>query len=309
MSAARIAAVRRELLVRHLDAWVPAALHRSRRVTVAQAYASADDGVAEATLRVFGEFADLVAGRRVTVVVVAPDAGLAGRLDTAQREIGTPADLAVYVVPGDIRRLPVILAAAGAGGAPLLTVLDASAGPAPDPAALAAAATGRPAELLLVLGDQARAGFDHRAALEGQGFPLVTDVEMVGDDGTVALVVFATSSGNSLTAFKEAMWSVDEYAGVRYRDPGDPAGHLLDISLTPHPGPLRRELLARLAATGPARVTELRQFTLVETVFRAADANRVLTALLTAGLVSREPAHGRLAGDVLITGGLAAEDE
>src|SRR5258708_4643109 len=74
------------------------------------------------------------------------------------------------------------------------------------------------------------------------------------------LLAFATSSAKSLEAFKNCLWAVDEYAGVRYRDPGDPEGHLMDISLRPDPGPLRRELLAHLDAAGGCRVTELRHF-------------------------------------------------
>jgi hypothetical protein len=129
---------------------------------------------------------------------------------------------------------------------------------------------------------------------------LVAAVELAVDEAPGQVLVFGTQSGKSLEGFKDALWAVDEYAGVRYRDPGDPDRHLIDISLTPHPGPLRRELLAHLAATGEATVTELRTFALTETVYRAADATRVLQALLTAGSVTRRPEHGRLGGDVVI---------
>ena len=81
-------------------------------------------------------------------------------------------------------------------------------------------------------------------------------------------------------------------------DVGPPA---IDISLSPHPGPLRRELLAHLAAHGPATVTELRTFALTETIYRAADATRVLHNLVETGAVTREPEHGRLGGDVMIS--------
>ena len=36
--------VKRELLVRHLEAWAPAALHRARRATYVHGYADADQG-------------------------------------------------------------------------------------------------------------------------------------------------------------------------------------------------------------------------------------------------------------------------
>jgi hypothetical protein len=51
---------------------------------------------------------------------------------------------------------------------------------------------------------------------------------------------------------------------------------------------------------GQATVTELRTFTLTETVYRAADAVRVLHALIDSGAVTRNPEHGRLGGDVVI---------
>ncbi|SCL56612.1 hypothetical protein [Micromonospora chersina] len=289
-------AVLRELLVRQLDHWLPAALHRSRRATLALAYAGGDVAGAEAALRVVAEFADRLRGRRLTVLVLADGgAELPARLGAAEATL--PADVAVHVVPGSPDRLPVALKAAGAAGAPLFTVVD---GGEPDAALLAAAASGRPAEVLLVTAP----GRSLRPALTAAGFPLVTEVELVpADDGPARLLGYATGSDRGLETVKDALWAVDEYAGVRYRDPADPAGRLLDISLDPEPGPLRRELLAELARSGPRTVTELRRFAATSTVYRAADANRALTSLLAAGAVTRDPEHGRLGGDVVISAG------
>lgn len=306
MAANQIGIVKRELLVRLLDSWTPYASHRSRRAAFVQAYAGGGGGSADAALRVFVEFADLLRGRRMTVLTLAPQTeDLATLLGAAEAEL--PADVSVHLVPGGAARLPVAMKAAGAAGAPVLAFVDVSEGPAPDPTVLAAVATGRPAELLAVLGPQARhtwgdpAGEDPRTALNAAGFPLVTTVELVaGPDDDVELVLYATGSGKRLDAFKEAMWAVDEYAGVRYRDPADPAGHLLDISLNPHPGPLRRELLAWLAETGGCQIGGLRRFTAERTVYRSEDTIRVLDGLLSGGLVTREPTHGRLGGDVMI---------
>jgi len=343
----------REILVRQLDAWGPAALHRAKRATFVQAYGGPVGGLAEAAIRVFDEFTDLLRGRRLTLPVVGPSVDGAA-LDRVVRELDRPSGLDVHPVTGGVDALPAVLSAASAGGAPLLAFVDATTGPPPSAAALTAIAKGKPAELLLVLGAAGR-GFDHRAALAAAGFPLVADVELVARDGAggapgardggggapgesdgdggapgaggsrgaeagsgggrepgrpatrgaaggdeARLVAFATGSGKSLDAFKDAMWAVDEYAGVRYRDPHDPEGHLLDISERPHPGPLRRELLAHLDTVGRATVTELRQFTVTDTVYRSADATRVITALLTGGQIRRDPPSGRLAGDVLI---------
>lgn len=275
--------------MRYLDAWTPGALHGARGATFGYGWATApDEATAEAALRVFAEFADRLRGRRLSMVLVGPaPGGLADRLAAVQAELGTPPELGVHTVEGPLdERLPAALKAAGAAGAPLLAFLDGAG-----PASLTAAGSGKPAEVLLLSGTG--------GALPVPPMPLTAHVELVNTSGA-QLVTFATTAGKGLEAFKNALWAVDEYAGVRYRDPRDPEGHLLDISLSPHPGPLRRELLAHLGAAGARTVTELRQFTLTQTVYRASDTVRVLNALLAAGTVTRAPERGRLGGDVVI---------
>jgi hypothetical protein len=295
-----IAGVTGELLVRYLDVWTPTALHAGRRATFALAWSGAADAdLAESALGVFGEFADRLRGRQLTVVAVAPEVDrLAHRLDAARARTGVAAgELNVHTVEGDGgERLPVAIKAAGAARAPLFAYLDVSEAPS---VALRAVATGKPAETLLVTA--AGTWPERRDALRAAGFTLTAGVELVDTTGgDVRLVAFATSSAKSLEAFKNSLWSVDEYAGVRYRDPGDPDGHLLDISLRPHPGPLRRELLNHLREVGARNVTDLRRFTLTDTVYRASDAAAAITSLLSAGAVTRDPTHGRLSGDVTI---------
>ncbi|OON31296.1 MULTISPECIES: hypothetical protein [unclassified Micromonospora] len=292
-------AVLRELLVRQLDAWLPAALHRARRATLALAYAGTDAGGADAALRVVGEHADRLRGFRLTVLVLAEgDETLPARLGAVESTL--PAEVAVHVVPGGPARLPVALKAAGAAGAPLLTLAH---GAAPTPALLAAARSGRPADLLLVTAPDAPL----RPALDAAGFPLVAEVDLLaaptppgsaGDEGL--RLAFATGSDRSLQAFKDALWAADGPTGVRYRDPADPQGRAVDVGPEADPGPLGRELLAELAR-GPRTVTELRRFALTSTVYRAADANRAVADLLDAGAVARDPEYGKLGGDVLIS--------
>ncbi|WP_229401362.1 hypothetical protein [Micromonospora okii] len=326
--------VPRDLLVRQLDAWLPAALQRSRRATLALAYAGTGAEGADAALRAVGEHADRLRGFRLTVLVLAEgDEGLPARLGAA--EAGLPAEVAVHVVPGGPERLPVALKAAGAAGAPLLTLAH---GAAPTPALLAAARVGRPADLLLVAGP----GASLRPALEAAGFPLVAEVDLLPDPepaqpglvgraepeltqsepaqsgeaqaeaGSGAAdagrrVAFATGSDRSLQAFKDGLWAAGERAGVRYRDPAAPGDRAPAVTPTPAAAPapelesLRRAILAELGRSGPRTVTELRRYALTSTPYRSADATRVLTALLESGAVTREPAHGRLGGDVLIS--------
>jgi hypothetical protein len=296
-----VADLKREVLVRHLEAWAPAALHRARRATYVHGYADADGGgLAEAALRVFAEQSDLVRGRELTMVAVGEDvSAVADRLAALPSGPG----LGVHTVGGGTEaRLAVALSAVGAARVPLLGFLDASAAAAPPgPDTVAALAKGKPAETLLVLAPGAVTDVaGYRTGLRDSGFPLVAAVELAVDEAPGELLIFATTSGKGLEGFKETLWAVDEFAGVRYRDPGDPERHLIDISLTPHPGPLRRELLGRLAAVGEATVTDLRTFALTETVYRAADATRVVQSLVQAGAVTRRPEHGRLGGDVVI---------
>jgi hypothetical protein len=297
-----VADLKREVLVRHLEAWAPAALHRARRATYVHGYADAGGGaLAETALRVFAEQSDLVRGRELTMVAVGDDvSGVAGRLAAVPAGAG----LSVHTVGGGTEeRLAVSLQAVGAARVPLLGCLDATAAAVPPgPATVAALAVGKPAEVVLVLAPGAVTDLAaYRAGLRDAGFPLVAAVELATGEAAGELLVLATTSGKSLEGFKETLWAVDEFAGVRYRDPGDPERHLIDISLTPHPGPLRRELLGRLAEVGEATVTELRTYALTETVYRAADATRVLQGLITAGAVTRRPEHGRLGGDVVVT--------
>src|SRR3954451_13714271 len=79
-----VADLKREVLVRHLETWAPAALHRARRATYAHGYADAGGGVlAEAALRVFAEQSDLVRGRELTMLAVGTDVtAVAARLAT-----------------------------------------------------------------------------------------------------------------------------------------------------------------------------------------------------------------------------------
>ncbi|GAA2703684.1 MULTISPECIES: hypothetical protein [Actinoplanes] len=295
-----VTTVKHELLIRHLEAWAAGAVHRGRRAIYLHGYADTDDGAAAAAaIRALADLPDLARGRELSMVAVGDDmTTITDRLGAVQREAGAGAGLSVLGIGGgtDVR-VEVALKAAGATGVPLLGFLDA--GTASEPPAVrtvAALAVGRPAEVLLVLAPGTSVE-PYRAA----GFPLFTAAELATGEEPGQVVVFATGSGKSLEGFKEALWAVDEFAGVRLRDLGDPERSLIDISLQPHPGPLRRELLARLAEVGAATVSDLRTFTLTETVYRAADATRVLRLMLEAGVVTRSPETGRLGGDVQIT--------
>ncbi|MEU7844326.1 hypothetical protein AB0B39_25575 [Micromonospora sp. NPDC049114] len=297
----------RELLVRQVTTWLPAALHRSRRATIALAWAGADGGAAEAVLRVVAGHAAQVRGRQVTVLVLADDAAdLPARLGPIEAEL--PAEVTVHLLPGGPDRLPVAVKAAGAAGSPLFCFLDLPGQVSPQ--LLGAAANGRTGEVLLHAGGVAR------AALIAAGFPLVAEVAPVlptdaaagatapagaTDDAAAGVVAFGSRSDRSLEAVRDALWTVGADLGVRYRDPADPTVPPMDVAGDPLLEPLAGKLLAELRRGGPRPVTELRRHTLTATVYRAADANRALANLVEAGDVRRERDTGRLAGDEIIT--------
>ncbi|SCL31759.1 hypothetical protein GA0070616_4326 [Micromonospora nigra] len=277
--------VARELFVHHLESWLPTAAARVRRAAVALAYAEPVDDAAEAALREVARHAGRLRGCRLTVLVLAGDADLPARLGAVEATL--PAEVTVHLVPGDAARLPVALKAAGAAGAPLLSYVEVAGGAAP---VWAAAATGRPAELLVA----ARPAEPPVATgLSDAGFPLVGEVLVGGDAGPARRIALATGSDRSLERFKETLWTLD----VVLRDP---TGRPLPVVPEPDLAPLGAELLAELARSGPRTLTELRRHALTATAYRSTDAARAVTALLDRGTVTRDPAHGRLGGDVLI---------
>jgi three-Cys-motif partner protein len=338
--------VKRELLVRLLDSAAPALVHGGFTYAEGYAGATAgQEPSAIAALRVFGEFADRLRGP-VAVVLVGADRDLLDALSAQivrlRAEIGLPATVRVDAVPGDCDdELVPALERADAFGAPIVGYLDATGAAAPGYDTLTRLSAGHHTDVLIVLdpaaltaaADQPDAGAGDRVFAPGAwraaadlpaagrypylvtcyrdtlgraGLALVTHVELVDDDGYAQLLFFATASDKSLDRFKDELWAVDEFAGVRYRDPRDPDHALLDISLEPHLGPLRRALVDRVEAIGGCSAEELRRYTRTETIYRAQDAFRAIGGLVAAGRLSRDPQRGRLTADTVIRPGGSA---
>jgi len=259
-------AVKRDVLVRYLDAWTAASLRSHRGAT----YVESGDFAADA-YRVFGEFADRLDGHHLEMVVLgAPAPG------------EPPAGLKVR--SADPRELLVT--------GPVLAHLDAMDNTLTEPDAwhvVETLATGKAREVLLTL----PAG-DYHSRLRAAGLACVVAVELVDDNGTEQLLVFATGDSKHLATFKNELWAADEFAGIRFRDPRDTEHALVEIALTPQLLPLRRLLLAELERRGTSTVAELQQYTLLETIYRPADTVGALTSAATAGAISRTPEKGRM---------------
>ena len=270
-------AVIRELLVRYLDAWTPVVLRSQRRAT----YIEAGRGdFARDALRVFGEFADKLAGHHLDVVLLRATAdGLTAPPGLSVRTVQDPAELTVT--------------------GPMLAHLDGTANGTLDEPALwrlvAALAPGKAREVLLTLPRAAAERVSaYRTRLHEAGLRNAVAVELADDNGHTRLLLFGTGDDKHLAVFKNELWAADEFAGIRYRDPHDAEHTPIDISLTPQLHPLRQVLLAELARRGSATVADLQRHTLRETIYRAEDAVRTLTSAAAAGAITREPPKGRI---------------
>lgn len=274
-------AVKREVLVRYLDAWTPVALRSHRRATYVD---SGDGGFVVDAFRVFVESADLLAGHRLDMVIV----GAATDSAVSQELREPPEGLSVRSIAG-LEDITV--------DGPVLVHLDVVEDSALAEADVwqwvASLGRGRARELLLTLPAEELVT-DYRDRLRAVGLMCTAAVELVAEDGRAQLVVFATGDSNHLAIFKNELWAVDEFAGIRYRDPRDAERTLVDIALTPQLLPLRRVLLAELARRGRCTVAELQSHTLLETIYRPADAVGALMSAATAGAITREPEKGRL---------------
>lgn len=286
-------AVTRELLVRYLDAWTPVVLRSHRRATYIEAGRA--DFAAQA-LRVFGEFADRIAGHQLDVVILR---AAAESLAAVLAELGQPPGLSLRTVSD-----PADLTVTG----PALAHIDIAADSALDePAAwrlVASLAPGKGREVLLTLPVapvEQVAGY--RTQLRKAGMAYTVGVELADDDGHTRLLLFATGGVKHLATFKEELWAADEFAGIRYRDPGDAEHTMVDISLNPQVLPLRQPLLDELARRGSCTVADLQQHTLLATIYRPADTVRVLTSAAVAGVITREPAKGRMSPRTIVRPG------
>lgn len=138
----------------------------------------------------------------------------------------------------------------------------------------------------------------YRASLHKAGFKHVLGFEMVDEHGSQLWLMFGTNSLLGVEKMKDAMWSVDRAYGVRYRDPRDPNQMMLDIEQDPDTAPLSRIVLDVLG-DGARTLDQLRDYALLETVYRRAHVRPVVQRLLKEGRLTRLTA-GQLAGSTTL---------
>ncbi|MER7167849.1 three-Cys-motif partner protein TcmP [Micromonospora sp. NPDC000207] len=128
----------------------------------------------------------------------------------------------------------------------------------------------------------------YRQGLRTAGFPYLLDFELVPKHGQPLYLIFGTGHPFGVEKMKESLWEVDRTQGVGFRDPRDEQAETLFVVDEPQLTPLTRQLHQKLRDGGPARVEELRQFTLLETVYRPQHVLRALKPLVDQGAIEVE---------------------
>jgi len=109
----------------------------------------------------------------------------------------------------------------------------------------------------------------YRTRLRDAGFPFALTFEMVDEGGHALFLVFGTGNRLGVEKMKDAMWRVDKVGGQRFRDPRDVnqlTFELLDSD--PDLTLLKAQLLDQLDS-GPRTLAALKEFALIETIFKA----------------------------------------
>lgn len=129
----------------------------------------------------------------------------------------------------------------------------------------------------------------YRETIRTAGFDYVLDFELADEGGSRLYLVYGTSHPLGVEKMKDAMWHVDPYRGGGYRDPRDPQQELLPIEPVPQTGPLRRLLMNHLERFPDRRATvgDLREFALLETVYKEVHVPPVVEELIRQGELVR----------------------
>jgi three-Cys-motif partner protein len=128
----------------------------------------------------------------------------------------------------------------------------------------------------------------YRQALRAAGFPYLLDFELIPRRGHPLYLIFGTGHRLGVQKMKDSLWEVDRAQGVGFRDPRDEQAETLFDVNEPQLGPLTRLLTQRLRDSGPVLVEDLRQFALLETVYRPEHVIRALKPLVDQGTLSVE---------------------
>lgn len=119
----------------------------------------------------------------------------------------------------------------------------------------------------------------YRRTVEEAGFRYVLDVEFTVANHGLLHLVYGTNHRRGVEKMKDALWGVDPVAGIDYRDPRDPDRRGLAVEPA---AALNRLLVGHLTSRPGRRATvkELREFTLLGTIYKPARTVAAVNALL-----------------------------
>lgn len=141
--------------------------------------------------------------------------------------------------------------------------------------------------------------------LKQAGFPYHLTFELIDEGGHGIFLVYGTSNTLGVEKMKEAMWKVDTVQGQRFRDPRDVHQLALDLGEGPDLRLLRQQLLEIISKRGVVSVADLKDYALLETLYRPPHAVDAVDHLVSEGLVLRTP--GRRHEDQLVELSLLGE--
>lgn len=125
----------------------------------------------------------------------------------------------------------------------------------------------------------------YRRALHAAGFQYLLDFELIPRNGQPLYLVFGTGHPLGVKKMKDSLWEVDRTQGVGFRDPRDEQSETLFVMNDPQLGSLTRLLERKLRESGRARVEDLRNFALFETVYRPEHVIAALQQLAQQGVI------------------------
>ena len=131
----------------------------------------------------------------------------------------------------------------------------------------------------------------YREQLHAAGFPLQLAFELLDEGGRELFLVYGTGHRLGIEKMKDAMWKVDLVRGQRFRDPRDVNQLTLELSEGPDLTLLRRQLIEILTQDGAQSLADLKEYTLLETMFRPPHAVDAVHELEAEGIVHRSKAQ------------------
>jgi three-Cys-motif partner protein len=144
----------------------------------------------------------------------------------------------------------------------------------------------------------------YRKTLGRAGLDKTSAFKLIDEGGRAFWLIHGTGHIKGIEKMKDAMWDADPVSGFRFRDPRDPnqAALFESTDWAPEVSALGGIILEQLEAVGrPMSLDDIREFALLQTVYRGPHATQATQRLLKEKRLRREPETGRLNGSTLLS--------